>query len=175
MATPALSLHSKSIYLQESLFWTLPLEVVLFLLRPYAFCHTVIANDINPVATVILQATLNYPAQFGPELAREIQEWGNRLLTITQKPLMEFYPDRQALPREEQLILQTSVASCSELFLEFNQEQILDYIYTRQVTCPHCGGEAPLLNTCWLSKEAGDQWGVRINHGWEATWWYGEV
>jgi adenine-specific DNA methylase len=124
--------------------------------------HTVIANDMNPVATVILHATLNYPAQFGPELAREIQEWGNQLLTITQKPLMEFYPDRQALPREEQLILQTSVASCPELFLKFNQEQILDYIYARQVTCPHCGGEAPLLNTCWLSKEVRDQWGVRI-------------
>ena len=72
------------------------------------------------------------------------------------------YPDRQALPREEQLILQTSVASCPELFFEFNQEQILDYIYARQVTCPHCGGEAPLLNTCWLSKEVGAQWGVRI-------------
>ena len=35
-------------------------------------------------------------------------------------------------------------------------------IYARQVTCPHCGGEAPLLNTCWLSKKAGDPWGVRI-------------
>jgi putative DNA methylase len=124
--------------------------------------HTVIANDINPVATVILHATLNYPAQFGPELVKEIQEWGNRLLAITQKSLTEFYPDRQALPREEQHTLQTSIVSCPELFLEFNLEQSLDYIYARQVTCPHCGGEAPLLNTCWLSKEAEDQWGVRI-------------
>ena len=48
------------------------------------------------------------------------------------------------------------------------------HLYACQVTCPHCGGEAPLLNTCWLSKEAGDQWGVRIvTDG--AAWWYGEV
>src|SRR5690606_1083141 len=27
--------------------------------------------------------------------------------------------------------------------------------------CPHCLGEAPLLNTSWLSK-AGDKWGIRV-------------
>jgi hypothetical protein len=41
-------------------------------------------------------------------------------------------------------------------------EQIDDLLYCRQVTCPNCGGEAPLLNTCWLSKEAEKQWGVKI-------------
>ena len=38
----------------------------------------------------------------------------------------------------------------------------MDYLFVRQATCPHCGGEAPLLNTCWLSKEAGDTWGVEV-------------
>ena len=52
--------------------------------------HTVIANDINPVATVILHATLNDPAQFGPELVKEIQEWGESTPYYSQKPLMGF-------------------------------------------------------------------------------------
>jgi putative DNA methylase len=39
---------------------------------------------------------------------------------------------------------------------------VLDYILARQMACPYCGGEAPLLNTCWLSKEASDPWGVWI-------------
>ncbi len=38
----------------------------------------------------------------------------------------------------------------------------IGHIFCRQVRCPHCGGEAPLLNTCWLSKEDGDPWGVRV-------------
>jgi putative DNA methylase len=43
------------------------------------------------------------------------------------------------------------------------RNEVLDgFLYTRQVTCPHCGGEAPLLNTCWLSKEVGDTWGVKV-------------
>jgi adenine-specific DNA methylase len=38
----------------------------------------------------------------------------------------------------------------------------MTYLYVRQVTCPHCGGEAPLLNSCWLNKEEGDEWGVAV-------------
>ena len=30
------------------------------------------------------------------------------------------------------------------------------------VKCPSCGGEAPLLNSLWLSKAAGDMWGVKV-------------
>jgi putative DNA methylase len=42
--------------------------------------HTVIANELNPVATVILYATLDYPARFGVELAEDIERWGRKLL-----------------------------------------------------------------------------------------------
>ena len=42
--------------------------------------QNVIANELNPVATTILYATLDYPARFGAELTQEIQRWGRRLL-----------------------------------------------------------------------------------------------
>ena len=44
--------------------------------------HHVIANELNPVATVILYATLDYPARFGPQLAEDIGQWGNRLVLM---------------------------------------------------------------------------------------------
>ena len=42
--------------------------------------HTVIANELNPVASVILHATLEYPARFGESLVTDISHWGNKLL-----------------------------------------------------------------------------------------------
>jgi putative DNA methylase len=38
---------------------------------------TTYANDLNPVADVILKATLEYPVRFGPSLADDIRPWGD--------------------------------------------------------------------------------------------------
>jgi putative DNA methylase len=125
--------------------------------------HTVIANELNPVATVILHATLDYRARFGKDLADDIQRWGERLLKYVERE-MEGLSPFSPLPEEERARLRTTLKHCPEVFPQFDGPEYdhTGLIYARQVTCPHCGGEAPLLNTCWLSKEAGDPWGVRI-------------
>lgn len=41
--------------------------------------HKVIANELNPVASVILHATLEYPAKFGASLIEDIKYWGEKL------------------------------------------------------------------------------------------------
>lgn len=71
------------------------------------------------------------------------------------------FPREFPLPQVEKRVLETHLRKCVELVKDYDQEQTTTYLYTRQVTCPHCSGEAPLLNTCWLSKE-GEKWGVRI-------------
>jgi adenine-specific DNA methylase len=38
--------------------------------------HNVIANELNPVATVILYATLDYPIRFGVQLTKDIKIYG---------------------------------------------------------------------------------------------------
>jgi adenine-specific DNA methylase len=38
---------------------------------------TVHANELNPVASVILKATLDYPARFGPSLVADIRKYGD--------------------------------------------------------------------------------------------------
>jgi adenine-specific DNA methylase len=123
--------------------------------------HEVIANELNPVATVILHATLDYPARFGPSLADDIQNWGRKLVEHVAKELADVTPF-SPLPESERQALREHCQGCPEMVPlfegpEYDQTALL---YVRQVTCPHCGGEAPLLNSCWLSKQ-GEPWGVR--------------
>ncbi|MHB8763288.1 MAG: DUF1156 domain-containing protein [Deferrisomatales bacterium] len=125
--------------------------------------HTVIANELNPVATTILYATLDYPARFGPSLAKDIEHWGKRLVRQVEEQMAPFY-HFAPLPESERLRLRQHLTKCPELLPQFDgpEHDHTGQIFCRQVTCPHCGGQAPLLNTCWLSKEAGDPWGVRV-------------
>lgn len=124
--------------------------------------HNVIANELNPVATVILHATLDYPARFRKALTEEIEKWGKQLQHNVEHYLEKFFPDSQVLNSDELLEVEKYLSRSPECVSSFNHEYIMDYLYCRQVTCPHCNGEAPLLNTFWLSKEDGRQWGVRV-------------
>jgi adenine-specific DNA methylase len=123
--------------------------------------HTVVANELNPVAAVILHATLVYPARYGPDLSRDIAHWGERLRDSMVTALGDLFPASQ-LDEEQQAELRLRLHQCPELVSTYLHEYLDGFIYARQVTCPQCGGEAPLLNTCWLSKEVADPWGVRI-------------
>jgi len=124
--------------------------------------HKVIANDLNPVANVILHATLEYPARYGLNLLKDIQKWGQHLVEHVGQQMADVTPF-SPLPKEELDRLKKHCAKCPEVISMFDGPEYdqTGLLYARQVTCPHCGGEAPLLNTCWLSKE-GDKWGVRI-------------
>ncbi|MBW1987767.1 MAG: DUF1156 domain-containing protein, partial [Deltaproteobacteria bacterium] len=125
--------------------------------------YRMIANELNPVAAVILHATLDYPARFGIELAAEIERFGKELRLPMVKQMEKFFP-ASFLPEVQRQELHEFLKECPEILPQFvDQKEKLDgFIYCRQVTCPHCRGEAPLLNSCWLSKEEGDQWGVKI-------------
>lgn len=124
--------------------------------------HQIIANDLNPVATVILYATLVYPVRYGLDLLKDIQKWGQHLVDHVRKKMYDITPF-SPLPKEELEQLKKHCSKCPEVVSLFDGPEYdqIGLLYARQVTCPHCGGEAPLLNTCWLSKE-GDKWGVRI-------------
>ncbi|WP_419605806.1 DUF1156 domain-containing protein, partial [Thiolapillus sp.] len=41
--------------------------------------HNVIANELNPVATVILYATVDYPVRYGSALTEDIRNWGEKM------------------------------------------------------------------------------------------------
>ena len=124
--------------------------------------HKVIANDLNPVASVILHATLDYPARFGPELAKDIEKWGERLGRHVEKEMADVTPF-SPLPESERKALREHCRKCPEMVEKFDLPEFdqVGLLFCRQITCPHCKGTAPLLNSSWLSK-TGAQWGVSI-------------
>jgi adenine-specific DNA methylase len=123
--------------------------------------HRVIANELNPVATSILYATLDYPARYGKSLADNIEHWWQTMLAEMRRQVADLFPP-SPIAEPDLSRLQHLFAGAPEEGEPFLFEVLDGFLYTRQVTCPHCGGDAPLLNTCWLSKETGDPWGVRF-------------
>jgi len=122
--------------------------------------HKVLANELNPVASVILYATLDYPARFGASLEMQIADWGNRLLADMRSEIAPLFPASKIPEPHYTNVEKLNLTDPDERRL-LSYEALDGFLYPRQVTCPHCGGEAPLLNTCWLSKAAKDAWGVR--------------
>lgn len=122
--------------------------------------HNVIANELNPVATIVLHGTLDFPRRFGPDLADDIRLWGDRMRNEVVNTIGEYFP-ASPLSGHEQAALKEHLKDYPELIEQFSQETLDGFLYCRQVTCPNCGGKAPLINNCWLSKE-GELWGVTI-------------
>jgi adenine-specific DNA methylase len=73
------------------------------------------ANDLNPVAALILKATVELPLAFGAELLKRFKELGSEFLRRVKPVVNEVFPDS-------------------------NGTQIdATYLWARTVTCPYCG------------------------------------
>lgn len=88
----------------------------------------VVANELNPVAAVILQATLDYPARFGPDLAADIKRWGQEWSKRVERQLAPFFPKASG-------------------------ESVFAYLWSRTVACPVTGKPVPLSPNWWLSRD----------------------
>jgi len=88
------------------------------------------AVEYNPVAYLILKATVEYPQRFGQKLAREVKRFGDWVLERAKRELAEFYPP---------LAGETPIA----------------YIWSRTIRCPNpsCGAEIPLFRQFWLARK----------------------
>jgi adenine-specific DNA methylase len=88
---------------------------------------TTLANELNPVPSVILTATLDYPARFGGKLTAEIRKWGDEWAKRVRERLADYFPKQTG-------------------------ENIQAYIWARTVSCPATGKPVPLSPNWWLSK-----------------------
>jgi adenine-specific DNA methylase len=125
--------------------------------------HRVIANELNPVATAILYATLEYPVRFGSALSTDIRDWGDRLVEAVEATTAPFAVFSQ-LPSQEREHLRHRLRNCPDLLPMFDvpEHDHIGQLHCRQVMCPHCAGEAPLLSSCRLAKGDDEPWGVCI-------------
>jgi len=107
------------------------------------------AVEYNPVATLILKSTLEYPAKYGKkirkkikkdigeaeietnQLVEDVRSWGDGVLNEAKKELERYYPvdEDGSIP--------------------------VGYIWARTVPCqnPACGAEIPLMRQFWLAKK----------------------
>jgi putative DNA methylase len=86
-----------------------------------------LANEYNPVACSVLEATTDYPFRFGPELADRARAWGMEVRRRFNARIQKFFPSPGLLPRHT-------------------------YIYTRTVPCPDTGFHTPLVPDWHLLK-----------------------
>ena len=104
----------------------------------------VVANELNPVACVILKATLDYPARFGPELAADIKKWGQEWYRRVKAKLQPYFTP-----------LPPGVEGAA-------------YLWARTVACPVTGKPVPLSPNWWLSKDPPIAVRVLTDPAWDA-------
>ncbi len=95
------------------------------------------ASELNPVASVILKATLDYPARHGVELAQVIRKWGDRWYEAAKERLAGYFTP---LPADAEGAA---------------------YLWARTVACPATGKPVPLSPNWWLRRSA-DPLAVRV-------------
>lgn len=93
----------------------------------------VVALDYNPVAYLIMKATLDYPLMFG----KIIDESGQRKLVVDVSEYLS-------------VIKKNLKEQFSHLYPTHNGSTVRGYIYSWSVVCPTCGKQTPLVNSWWL-------------------------
>lgn len=88
-----------------------------------------IANELNPVASVILKAVLELPRVDG-DLSDDIRKWGEKINQEARNELDQFFPSK-------------------------SQERDLAYLWAHTIICPDCGIQLPLSPNWWLDKQSG--------------------
>ncbi len=81
---------------------------------------TAFANDLNPVAALILRATIEWPARHGSQLLSEFNELAAEFLHRAEPKYQEIFP------------------------MEPEDSRVDGYLWARTITCPYCSGLVPL-------------------------------
>ena len=87
------------------------------------------ANELNPVASIILKATLDFPFRLDTEFIHELQKWGSKIDEKASGKLDRFFP----MPTDG---------------------RIRRYLWARTVKCPTTGKPVTLSPNWWLQKKA---------------------
>ncbi|BEU20014.1 DUF1156 domain-containing protein [Paraburkholderia sp. 22B1P] len=95
-----------------------------------------LANDINPVASLIMRASAELPARFGAPLLAEYDVLSRQFSEQVKRELRGVYPE------------------------EGETKQIDGYLWARTLSCPYCGGLIP-MSPGWNINSSGV--GVRLH------------
>ena len=109
-----------------------------------------IANELNPVAGLILRATCEWPQKYGWELLENFQEVKGRFLERVRELTADLYPEEQQ-PEDEPGNQQNENVRA--------KRYVWAYLFARTLICPSCEGTIP-LSPNWRLDSKGT--GVRV-------------
>lgn len=103
-------------------------------------CST-FASDLNPVAYLILKASIASDLKEPGRVAEQIRRWGNETGTRLSGELIDLYP------------------------MDSTGGKPLAYLWARTIRCesPGCGCEIPLARTFWLGRHGKKGSGVKLH------------
>ena len=136
-----------------------------------------IANELNPVACLILRATCEWPQTFGRKLLEDYQEVSRKFLSRVSEKLSDVSPKEPHpdcaggnCPHPQRYRCTEDCPnpdSCSHTKLGLKshagvqtQRDIQTYLWARTVKCPACDGEIP-LSPNWRLDNKGT--GIRLD------------
>ena len=99
---------------------------------------TSLANDLNPVAALVMRATVEWPSVFAPDIGEQFVELAAEWRKRIEDRLGALFPQREI------------------------DQLDATYLWARMVTCPYCDGLVP-LSPNW--RLAPDGTGVRLRPG----------
>ena len=106
-----------------------------------------IANELNPVAGLILRATCEWPQRYGWDLLEHYQEASRKFLDKVRELTANLYPE-EPQPEESGGTQKNSNVRA--------KRYVWAYLFARTLTCPSCEGTIPLSPNWRLdSKGAG--------------------
>ena len=111
---------------------SIPFETMRFGLVPFA-------NDLNPVASLIMKATVEWPSEFSQDIRDQFENLASKWRGHLEDRLETLFPQR-----------------------DMPEQVDLTYLWARTITCPYCDGLVP-LSPNW--RLAPDGTGVRLKPG----------
>ena len=100
-----------------------------------------IANELNPVATLILRATCQWPQQYGPALAEAYSQVSAAYLSRVRQLISEnaVYP-----PEPQQHDGNDEDPQNEKIGIVRLHKYVWSYLWSRTISCPDCGSLIPL-------------------------------
>ena len=116
------------------------------------------ANDLNPVATLILRASCEWPQRFGEDLLTHYDEIQPRFQGLVEELLADVYP-AEPLPRDLEEYNRKYAVEIEKSLTERAQRYVWADLWARTVHCPSCRNLIP-LSPNWRLDSNGK--GIRI-------------
>ena len=117
-----------------------------------------IANELNPVAALILRATCQWPQQHGPALLDEYRQVSARFLSRVRQLISEnnvYPPEPGQIPDHDNVMSSKNCAAGTVRLHKY----VWAYLWSRTVPCPDCNREIP-LSPNWRLDGSGK--GIRL-------------